>query len=319
MYSPTTRVLTVLEILQSRGSITGPELAEKLEVDVRSVRRYVTMLRDMGIPVESERGRYGTYSIRPGYRMPPLVFNDDEVLSIVLGLRVVEQMGLVGTFGIESATAKIARVLPDKLRQRVDAVHDTLTFDLPKSNALASETLGLFSTAAHQHRRLHIGYETGMGNRSERDIDVYGMVFHGGLWYAVGYCHLRGDLRNFRLDRVWSAHLLDEVYAPPEHFNVLDYLLNAIATIPGTWEALILLKLDMAEARERVSPSLALLEPHPDGTLMRLYTVDLNWLARYLVRLGCEFVVIQPDGLRDALRRLAAQVASLAEAVDVET
>src|SRR5690349_11690155 len=107
MYSPTTRLLTILEILQSRNEVSGPELAATLEVDVRSVRRYVTMLRDMGIPVESDPGRYGTYYLRPGFRLPPLMFNGGEILAIILGLMAVRHVGMSGGLAVESAIAKI--------------------------------------------------------------------------------------------------------------------------------------------------------------------------------------------------------------------
>src|SRR5215475_7778951 len=103
MYSPTTRLLTVLELLQSQQSVSGVELAKTIEVEVRSVRRYVTMLRDMGIPVESEKGRYGSYSLRPGYRLPPLMFNESEILSVILGLMAVKRLGMATADGSESA------------------------------------------------------------------------------------------------------------------------------------------------------------------------------------------------------------------------
>ena len=95
MYHPTTRVLAVLELLQARGRLSGPELAERLEVDLRTVRRYVTMLQDLGIPVEAERGRHGGYRLRPGFRLPPLVFSDDEALALTLGLLSARRLGLV--------------------------------------------------------------------------------------------------------------------------------------------------------------------------------------------------------------------------------
>src|SRR3990170_4068749 len=97
VYHPTTRVLTVLELLQARGRLSGPEIAERLEVDLRTVRRYVTMLQDLGIPVEAERGRHGGYRLRPGFRMPPLVFTDEEALAVMLGLLAARQLGLATT------------------------------------------------------------------------------------------------------------------------------------------------------------------------------------------------------------------------------
>src|SRR6266480_2083303 len=130
MYFPATRVLTVLELLQSRQRISGPELAERLEVDTRTVRRYIMMLQDLGVPVEAERGRYGSYRLRPGFKLPPLMFTDDEALALTLGLLAARKMGLaVAAPAVEGALAKIERVLPTTLRTRVQAVEETLIFD----------------------------------------------------------------------------------------------------------------------------------------------------------------------------------------------
>src|SRR5216684_8196197 len=130
MYHPTTRVLTVLELLQSHRQISGPKLAERLEVDIRSVRRYITMLQDLGIPIEAERGRYGTYRLLPGFRLPPLMFTEDEALALTLGLLAARKLGLTAAApAVEGALAKIERVLPLALRKRVQAVQETLILD----------------------------------------------------------------------------------------------------------------------------------------------------------------------------------------------
>src|SRR5262245_65894369 len=97
MYHPTTRVLTVLELLQAHGRIGGPELAERLEVNIRTVRHYITLLQDLGIPVESERGRGDGYRLRPGFELPRLMFNEDEALALTLGQMVARQLGLAAT------------------------------------------------------------------------------------------------------------------------------------------------------------------------------------------------------------------------------
>src|SRR5690242_17984693 len=130
MYHPSTRVLTVLELLQSHVELSGIALAARLEVDVRTVRRYVTMLQDLGIPVESRRGRYGAYRLRPGYKLPPLMFSSDEAVGVVLGLVVAQRLEIaLTTPAIESALAKILRVLPAGLRERVRALQETLVLD----------------------------------------------------------------------------------------------------------------------------------------------------------------------------------------------
>src|SRR5262245_48115208 len=119
MYSPTTRVLTVLELLQSRERVTGAEIAERLEVHIRTVRRYIAMLEELGIPIEAERGRYGAYRLLPGYKLPPLMFTPEEALATMLGLLAVRRLGLAATApGVEGAIAKWERVLPLPLRDK---------------------------------------------------------------------------------------------------------------------------------------------------------------------------------------------------------
>jgi predicted DNA-binding transcriptional regulator YafY len=314
MYSPTTRLLTVLEMLQSNRSIGGPELAARLEVDVRSVRRYITLLRDMGIPVESEPGRYGTYYLRPGFRLPPLMFNNAEIMAIFLGLMAVRHIGLAGTPGIESAAAKIERVLPDELRQRIRALQGVLSLDIPAyETPLAAETIARFSLAAYQRNQLWIEYVGARGEPTERTIDVYGLVYHVGFWYAVAYCHLRQDLRVFRLDRARQTRLLETNFEPAVQLNPLTYLLESFASMPGAWEVEVLLRLPGDQARALIPREMAFIEDTPDGVVMRCYSEGLDWIAHFLINLRCPVVVRQPPELRETLRRIAAEVLRMAE------
>src|SRR5579859_7289293 len=130
VYRPTARVLTVLELLQSHGRMTGAELARRLEVDIRTVRNYVETLADLGIPVEAERGRYGAYRLRPGYKLPPLIFTEDESLALTLSLLLARENGLAQTSpAVESVLAKVERVLPQATRARIQAVEQTVIFE----------------------------------------------------------------------------------------------------------------------------------------------------------------------------------------------
>jgi predicted DNA-binding transcriptional regulator YafY len=331
MYSPSTRLLTILEILQSRGEISGVELAERLEVDVRTVRRYITMLRDMGIPVETERGRYGAYSLQPGFRLPPLMFNDDEILSVILGLMAARKLGLTSGLGVESASAKIERVLPDELRGKVRALESTLTIHVnpfyfstadmlnrptpnPNAPSLAlTDIVSAFTQAAHQQRRLWIDYRSGQDQQTAREIDVYGLVYHAGFWYCAAYCHLRQDLRSFRLDRVLDTRLLDQHFEAPADFDSMGFVFMSIASTPGTWFIEVLLKTTPEIARELIPPQFAVLDYRDDGVMMRCHVQDLAWLARMLTSLECPFEVIQPEELREALRERSRKIMALAD------
>ncbi len=313
MYSPTTRLLTVLEILQSQGGISGPELAKKLEVDVRSVRRYVTMMRDMGIPVESEPGRYGTYYLRPGFRLPPLMFTGAEIIAIILGLVAVRHLGLSRALAVESAVQKIERVLPDELRERARALQGALTLNMPISQSSSEEMIAKVSLAAYQHMQAWIEYQGSELSRTERVVNVYGLIYHNGFWYTVGYCHLREDIRIFRLDRILQIKLLETAFEPPQGFDSLEYLLNKIAMMPYMWLVEVLLKTSLQDAQKRVSRAMGILEEVEGGVLLRLGAESLEWAAHFLVSLHCPLSIIRPPELRAELRKLAQSIVEMAE------
>lgn len=315
MYHPTTRVLVVLELLQAHGRMTGPELAERLEVDLRTVRRYVTMLQDLGIPVEAERGRYGGYRLMPGYRLPPLMLTDDEALAVTLGLRATLSLGLAAAApAVHGALAKVERVLPSDVRRRVNAVQQTLTIDLDQRPlAPATETLLTFAEAARERRQVWMRYAASGGEVTERVVDPYGLVQIVGRWYVAGYCHLRADQRVFRLDRVESANLQSDCFTPPPNFDALAFVRASLAESPWDWQVEALLQTTLESARHRVPAHLALLDATDDGVVIRINVDDLDWAARFLIGLGCPFVAREPPELRVALRALAAELTAAAD------
>lgn len=314
MYHPTTRVLTALELLQSRQRISGPELAARLEVKVQTARRYITMLQDMGIPIEAERGRHGAYVLRAGFKQPPLMVTEDEALALTLGLLAARRMGFAGDApDVEGALAKVERVLPPALRERVQAIKETLALDFrPVARAPSNELVVLFSAAAQRRQQVWMRYSSWQGAETERAFDPYGLVYQDGHWYAVGHCHLRQDLRMFRLDRVLEAEPRDETFTRPVDFDSLGYVRHSFATMPGTWHVQVLLELSLDEARGRVPPWVATLEPAAGGVVLSCYSEDLDWIARNLVYMRCRFQVIEPPELREALQRLAGEIGELA-------
>jgi predicted DNA-binding transcriptional regulator YafY len=315
VYHPTTRVLTVLELLQAHGRIGGPDLAARLEVNIRTVRHYITLLQDLGIPVESERGRGGGYRLRPGFKLPPLMFTEDEALALTLGLMVARRLGLAATApAVEGALAKVERVMPATLRARIQAVQETLVIAGAASYAATAGAMVLtFSSAAQRRRRVQMRYRGLSEQDTDRALDPYGVVFYDGRWFAVGYCHLRADLRIFRLDRVLWAELREEQFERPADFDSLAYVMRSLANAPATWAVEVLLETTLEEARQRVSAAMATLDQAEGGVLMRCQVQDLHWLAHLLVGLGVPLVVRRPPELRDALRDLAAEVAKMAE------
>jgi predicted DNA-binding transcriptional regulator YafY len=309
-------VLTVLELLQSRQRISGPELAARLEVNIRTARRYITMLQDLGIPIEAERGRHGAYRLRAGFKLPPLMFTEDEALALTLGLLAARRMGLaVAAPAVEGALAKVERALPPALRERLKAVQETLALDVaPPSNASpVSSVVVTLGAAAASGRRAFLRYRAWSGDETEREIETYGLVYREGFWYAVGYCHLRCGLRVFRLDRVLQAELREATFERPAGFDSVGYVVRSIASMPNTWQVEVLLKTTLEKAQQVVPSTLATLEQTPEGVSMRCYVESLTWTARTLAGLGVPLLVRQPPELRDELRQLAAQIAEMAE------
>jgi predicted DNA-binding transcriptional regulator YafY len=310
VYHPTTRVLTVLELLQARSRLSGGELAERLEVDRRTVRRYISTLQELGVPVESEPGRYGGYRLRPGYKLPPMMFTEEEALALILGLLVSRRVGFGQSApAIEGALAKIDRVLPDRLRGRVQAVQGALTFTSLRDFGGLSDPSALLalSGAAQDNRRVWIRYQGGE-DQTERAIDPYGVVHHRGRWYIVGWCHLRDDVRMFRLDRVLGLRLLDDAFARPIDFDCAAYVLESLARLPFGWPIEVFLEISLDEARRRVAPDLGTLEETTGGVLFRTQADALDWMARLLVEIDCPFRIEHPPELRAAVRSLARQI-----------
>ena len=317
MYHPTSRVLAVLELLQSRTSISGPELASRLEVDVRTARRYIRMLQDVGIPIEVTIGRYGGYKLRPGFKLPPLMFTNDEVLALTLGLQAVQKMGVHAMApAVEGAMAKIERVLPTDLRQRMQTIHDMLIVDMHAPEVQVElAILETLSAAAGQCRRVWLRYQSKHDEQTDRMLDPYGVVCHNRQWYTVGYCHLRAQLRVFRLDRIQQVKMQQEEFSRPPDFSCLQYIVASVAAIPDTWNVEVLLCMPLEKARAKVPPMLATLEQHPQGVVLYASLDNLNWMARFLVSLDCSFIIRRPGELRTTLQELAGEMSQLAQRV----
>jgi predicted DNA-binding transcriptional regulator YafY len=315
-HTPTLRLLAVLELLQSRSEVSGQELAQTLEVEERSIRRYVMLLRDIGIPIQSERGRHGGYSLLPGFRLPPLMFNADEMTAVVVGLMLMRESGATPLLAVESAAAKIARVLPVELRQRTEALRAALVLDdLPfPTYGVSSAFLTTLSLAAYARQNVRIGYTSSDGADTERRISPYGIVLHATRWYVPAYCHLRQETRLFRLDRVRALDPTDETFTPPVGFDARAFVLAALARLPGMHACEILIEADLTTVQATLPPSVAVLEADGTQTRMRCYTDDVGWLARQMVRLELPFKVLADEALKEALRALAAELAGSVEA-----
>jgi predicted DNA-binding transcriptional regulator YafY len=314
MYHPTTRALAVLELLQTHRRMSGSELAQRLGVDRRTLRRYISALEELGIPIAAERGRHGAYMLVAGYKLPPMLFSPDEALALAVGLVAARSLGLSeAAIAVESAQAKLERVMPLQMKRRVRSLGETVALDLARAGASASnEALLAMSEAAQLRQRVHLRYRSAQGDDSARDFDAYGLAFRGGSWFAVGWCHLRKDLRSFRLDRVLEVRGLDSQFVRPKDFDAIGYLAASISALPRAILVELLLDTDLATARQHVHTSLGVLEAGDGGVLLRSHEDDLAWYARQLARLPFAFVVQQPRELRGELRKHAEHLRRVA-------
>lgn len=314
MSTPTNRVLSLLELLQNADELTGIELARQLAVDSRTLRRYITRLQDMGVPVQSVRGRYGAYRLTPGSKLPPLLFTDREAVAVSVGLLFARQLGLADTVaGAHSAQAKLERVMPPVLRGKLRAVSTAVQLELSQPVAtLHSESLLEMSVAAQERYRVRLRYQAANEAVSEREFDCYGLAWRGGRWYAVGHCHLRGGLRSFRLDRIVSVTPLAISFLAPFDFDAVRHLALGLATMPRTHAIVVRLNTSLATAQVELFDAIGVFRPVDDAVMLYSQADDLAWFARQLARVSFDFEVIEPPALREAIaacaQRLLAQV-----------
>ncbi|MEV4285941.1 YafY family protein [Nonomuraea bangladeshensis] len=308
MSRPTARVLALLELLQAGGVRTVAELADRLGVDERTVRRYAAHLVDLDVPVESVRGRYGGYRLAPGYRMPPLMLTDDEALAVLLGLVAGRRAGLMTAMGAagETAAAKIRRVLPAPLARRLDAVLGSLAFTTPPGEQPAAPESGVLlaiADAISHHRPISIRYVAADGRRSERTLHPYGLVTHAGRWYVTGADPAIGEDRTFRLDRIAGAKTLPGVFEPPAGLDPARRVLTGLATAPYRYEVTLLVQGTAEQIHTWLPPGIAIVgEPDAGGwSRVELRAERLDWLPGALASLDLPFAVERPDALRDLI------------------
>jgi predicted DNA-binding transcriptional regulator YafY len=314
--APTSRLLELLELLQTQSLTTGREIADRLAIDRRTVRRYIATLQELGIPVEGERGVGGGYRVRPGYRLPPLMLNDEEATVVVLGLIAARRLGLDSTTeSVDGALAKIHRVLPDALRRHVEALETTLGFTTPATTGapVAGEAVLMLADAIRRRRQVRAGYRSYAGEETQRELSPYGLVVHAGRWYLAAYDHGREAMRTFRVDRMRSPAVTDAAsLAAPDGFDAVAYVSRSLARVPWPWEVEVLLDLTLDEAGERLPATLAELVEADGRTLLRMRVSSLDWMARVLAGLGCTFTIRRPGELRGSVQALATRLAECA-------
>jgi predicted DNA-binding transcriptional regulator YafY len=336
-------VLALLELLQGGGTRRVGDLADRLGVDERTVRRYVEHLLDLDIPVRSIRGRYGGYRLAPGYRMPPLMLTDDEAVALAIGLVVGRRAGLVPeSMASESALAKLRRVLPARLADRLGALLAISSFTAAPRPATPTDTgvLLTIAEAARDRLAVELGYTDRHGRPSTRTISPYGVVGHAGRWYVA-----TAD-RTFRLDRITAATLLTATTGEAPDRDAARAVLESLATTPWTHQVSVRVTGTVDDIERRLPLGLAVVTPiappaavsststsadaddrgecryggavadqqPPAEVRVEFRAERLDWVPALLAGLDRPFVIEEPTELRQHVAELANRLTSWADA-----
>jgi predicted DNA-binding transcriptional regulator YafY len=309
MYDPVMRVLTVLELLQARDFVTGAELAERLEVDLRTVQRYIVRLKDLKIPVESSRGVGGAYRLKPGFRLPPLLLTNEEAFALSLGLHSLRQVGLSAFApATEGALKKLRRVLPEALRESIRTVDDVVAIEPgPWVVTTSVEFLIRAASAIRTERRVRFDYEAYDGSRSHRHIEPYAVMHTDGRWYMIGHCLSRRALRTFRLDRVTNLEIGVGKFKRPAEFDARKHMRESMPFIQAQFQIDVWIDLPIEDARQSFMPWRVAIEEENGGTRLRCGRDRLEMIAAMLLATGRRIVVRGPDELRQTFRELAKE------------
>ena len=315
MYDPIMRVLTLLEVLQARDHVTGAELAQRLEVDLRTVQRYIVRLKDLKIPVESSRGVGGAYRLRPGYRLPPLLLTNEEAFALSLGLHSLRQVGLSAFApATEGALKKLQRVLPETLRESIRTVEDVVAIEPgPWVVATSVECLIRAASAIRTGRRIRFDYRSHDGNATRRHIEPYAVVHTDGRWYLIGHCLTRRALRTFRLDRVSNVASGAGSFRRPAEFDARQHLRASMPFVQSQYQIDVWIDMPIDEARQSFVPLRVALEEEAGGTRVRCGRDRLEMIAAMLLSMGRRIVVYSPRELRETFRELARQALKATE------
>lgn len=315
MSNVATRLITLIFTLQNHPNQKVSELAEKLDVSPRTVHRYFEMLDEMGIPVYAERGPYGGFSLVRGYKIPPLIFSLEEAVAVYLGTSLVNAMwGQLYREAAQGALAKLENILPNEQRSEIEWARRSLVVtSLHRADpSTLFPILEDLRTATREQHQVSVTYQSAANaDVTKRKIDPYALVFRAGLWYLVGYCHLRNAPRTFRVDRIQKLSVLRQSFQMPEDFDIHQYLGNEFKEQPGIRARLHF----NPEAAAMVRSNRFLwesIQEEPDGSIIATQTApDLYWMASMVLSFANLVTVLEPPELRDMVREWAQATANL--------
>ena len=313
MTPTSSRLLELLSLLQARSEWLGSELADRLEVSGRTIRRDIERLRDLGYPIESLSGPAGGYRLRAGTVMPPLLLDDDEAIAIAVGLRTAARASVTG---IEEtavrALVKLEQVLPTHLRRRVGALGSATIAPAVGGPTVDPQHLTAIATACRDAERLRFGYRARDGTESRREVEPHSLVNLGRRWYLVAWDRRREDWRTFRVDRLARPAATGLRFKPRRlpGKDAAAYVEQSITGAPSRFEARVTVHASADQLADRIPPHWGTIEAKSAQRCeFRTGDDDLGWLAVRIAMLGVDFEVKEPPELREHLRELAGRLA----------
>ncbi|GIH65226.1 helix-turn-helix transcriptional regulator [Microbispora siamensis] len=308
-----TRTLRLLSLLQTHRYWQGAELAERLGVSVRTLRRDIDRLRELGYPVEAQRGVDGGYQLAAGAALPPLVIDDEEAVALAVGLQTAAQGAVEGI--AESSVrvlAKVVQVMPARLRHRVEALR-TMTvpagWDGQAGTGVDPGVLTAVALACRDSEQLRITYTSADGRRTERHVEPHRLVRLGRRWYLVAYDLTRHDWRSFRVDRLIEPESTGTRFRPRElpAADAADFVRAGLDNLPRPYRVEVLVDAPASVARERIGRWCTVEEVDAGQCRIRMTTHSLNWPIMSLGVLGADFRVIEPPELLDRIHDWGAR------------
>jgi predicted DNA-binding transcriptional regulator YafY len=310
MADPAVRLLRLLGLLQRRPLWGGADLAEHLGVDPRSIRRDVEQLRGLGYHVEGIAGAGGGYRLSGGTNVPPMLFEDDEAMAVAVVLGLSAGAALPGMErSTLSALAKLDRLLPPRLRTQLSALRAATVSLVPPTEIVSTESLIALAQACDNHLNAAFAYRAYDGRRSDRRVEPHRLVATDRRWYLVAYDLDRQDWRTFRVDRTSLVTLPGHTFVPRDLDDPARMVALAISTTVYEYRAVVRVEASAAEMAARIAPYEGTVTSDADGhVILELGADDFTWLASYLIGLGLNFEVIEPEDFRDQMALLGQRL-----------
>jgi predicted DNA-binding transcriptional regulator YafY len=311
MSETTSRVLQLLGLLQSRRVWTGGELAERLGVTGRSVRRDIERLRDLGYPVHASKGHGGGYQLGAGAALPPLLLDPEEAVAMAVCLRLAAGGSIAGVGeSALSALSKLDQVLPARLRSQVAAVHDaTVTLTPNADSPVEPEVLMTLARACRDREHVDADYTDRSGHLSQRRLEPYQLVTTGRRWYLLAYDRDKDDWRSLRLDRMSGVRARGTTFTRREAPDAAAYVSRAITSSPYRYVARVRYHCPQEVVAQHFSPAAVTIEADsPQSCIVTAGADDPEVLVLYLAMVGRDFVVLEPPEVIAATATVAARL-----------